>query len=337
MSRKTRVILIIAIIISLIASLAVVLIDNDEPEVSEAQDNRDTVYGERRLGIDAGVDEALADYRNIMIYGIDNKSRSDIMLVFSINKNTNKVKLFTIYRDTYLEMNDESILNFGGIEYKYFKCNHGYFKYGMDNSLKTLNRQLDLNIHEAIAMDWDDIAEFVDLCGGIEVNVTEAMIPYMGKFMDDGTEGLQPGHQVLMNKKAVAYLRCRKDADAAVRSHRNEAVFVQMFEKARDMTRAEQMEIFESLAEDVDTNMSRATMIDILDQLSSYEIEVCDGWPYDYSIEWHKTESYYFYVPHTLESNVSELHKVIFDQEDYVPTDEVRRISKVIEAGDDLE
>lgn len=337
MKRSTRKYLKIAILISLLGCLLVVFINPKQPEIEPAEEAYDTIYGDKMLGIDAGVDEELSGYRNIMVYGIDNKHRSDIMMVFSINEETKNVKLFSIYRDTYLKLNDDARLNFGGIEYKYFKCNHGYFNFGMTNSLKTLNSQLDLNIHEAIAMEWGDIAEFVDMVGGIDVDVTEAMIPHMGKFLDSEDGELKPGQQILMNDKAVAYLRCRKDSDATVRSHRNEAVFVQLFRKAQAMSEEQRLSLFDKIVADVDTNMSRAVMTDTLSEIAGYNLEVSDGWPYDYSIEWHRTGSYYFYVPHTLESNVSALHEEIFGQKGYVPTEHVREISKEIEETDELE
>lgn len=308
-----------------------------EPEITEPDDNQ-TIYGDDYLGIDARVDEELKDYRNILVYGIDNKHRSDIMMVFSINKNTNKVKLFSIYRDTYLKMNDDATLNFGGYEYQYFKCNHGYFKYGMQNSMKTLNSQLDLNVHEAIAMDWDTISKFVDMVGGIDVDIPADVLPFVNVSITKPENIIPaPGKYTLMNEQAIAYLRCRYDSNAVVRSHRNEDVFVQIFKKAQKMSTSEKMELFDAIVDDVDTNMSRNTMVDTLAQISELELEPCDGWPYDYSIEWHKTGSYYFYVPKTLESNVIALHKNIFDQVDYIPTDKVKTISEEIRTIDELE
>lgn len=332
--------LMIGIIVVLFAFgiiLGVGLLNNHDNENTDL-DEEQNLYGDDYLGIDARVDEELKDYRNVLIYGIDNKHRSDIMMVFSINKNTNKVKLFSIYRDTYLKMNDDATLNFGGYEYKYFKCNHGYFKFGMANSMKTLNSQLDLNVHEAIAMDWDTIAKFVNQVGGIDVEVTDTMLPKLNDLIENPDDKLSsPGEYTLKGARAVAYLRTRKDADATVRSHRNEDVFMQLFKKAQKMSTSEKMELFDSIVDDVDTNMSRNTMVDTLAQISEFEIEPCDGWPYEYSIEWHKTGSYYFYVPKTLESNVVELHKIIFDQKDYTPTDKVKAISEEIKSTDELE
>ena len=67
------------------------------------------------IGINPQVDSDLRNYRNIALLGIDARDmssdenvRSDAIIVASINKETNEIKMFSIYRDTMLDLGDNS-------------------------------------------------------------------------------------------------------------------------------------------------------------------------------------------------------------------------------------
>ena len=66
---------------------------------------------EEDLGITETVAENLTGYRNIAIFGVDSRSddygignRSDCIIIASINNNTGEIKLISVYRDTYVNI-----------------------------------------------------------------------------------------------------------------------------------------------------------------------------------------------------------------------------------------
>ena len=66
-------------------------------------------------------------YRNIALFGVDSTSgaltkntRSDTIMIASINQDTGECKLVSVYRDTYLNLSNDS----------YNKCNAAYAKGG---------------------------------------------------------------------------------------------------------------------------------------------------------------------------------------------------------------
>ena len=66
---------------------------------------------EEELQIDEEVEEQLTGYRNIAIFGVDSRSsslgkgnRSDCIIIVSINQATKEVKLASVYRDTYVQI-----------------------------------------------------------------------------------------------------------------------------------------------------------------------------------------------------------------------------------------
>ena len=101
------------------------------------------------LDIDDKIDNELSDYRNIAILGIDTRSdtfspgnRSDCIMIVSVNKETNEVKIASVYRDMYLDIDNR------GLD----KVTHAYSFGGPQLALNTLNKNLDLNISEFVAL-----------------------------------------------------------------------------------------------------------------------------------------------------------------------------------------
>ena len=100
------------LVVVLLVIIGFVLLSDSSEEIDGGPTA--SIWGDEMLGIDSDVDEALQGYRNILIFGLDAKQRSDIIMVASINKETNDVKVFSVYRDTYMQLNDEKTYSFSG-------------------------------------------------------------------------------------------------------------------------------------------------------------------------------------------------------------------------------
>ena len=90
---------------------------------------------------------------------------------------------------------------------------------------------------------------------------------------------------------------------------------------------------YDGIADEIDTNMSRNTLTETLALIASTELEETPGWPYEYSEMWQDDNSYYYFVSDTLETNVIELHKVLFGQEDYKPSETVMMLNEKLETA----
>ena len=311
-----------------------------EPEVPEAAEEEQTIYGDASLGIDAKVDEQLRDYRHILLLGIDNGNRSDLMMVLSINKKTNHIKSVVVHRDTYMQIAEDGTYNIKGVEREFYKCNRAYKRDGIYGAMKELNRHMDLNIKECIAIDWAGMAKFIDSMGGIDGYIDENMLEFVNNNVPTNdpdahfrVEG--PGQQHMNGWQGVQYLRARKYTGgiAPKRDARNQEVMMQLYEKAKTMSIAEISEVYEGVADDIDTNMSRNTLTDTLALISQSTLEGTESWPYEYSEMWQDDNSYYYFVCDTLESNVIELHKVMFGQENYQPSETVKMLNEKLETA----
>lgn len=289
----------------------------EAPAEEQPDEGISTLYGDESLGIDPGVDEQLKDYRLIALFGIDNGSRNDINIIISVNKIDGTAKLVSVIRDSYMLLNWETENTPGA----YNRCNLGYARGGKYEAMKVLNRNLDLNIRECICVDWDCAAHLVDLMGGLKVNIDgEDMLDAINKLLPDDNKIAQTGEQILNGWQAVQYLRVRKydNGGTIARAHHNEDVFLQLYDQAKSMSASEVVDVYDEIADELDTTMSRNTLTDTLAQIAAVDIEKTDEWPY----EWIRMENddNGYRVPMSLASNVKELHRVLFGQEDYQPS-----------------
>lgn len=313
--KKKNNISIIFIFIALIALIFLIVagVIKDKEAENAKKEDVETTYGDEYLCIDPDVDKAFADYRMIEIAGIDNGSRSDVIFVVAINKKSNESKLFTIYRDTLMKISSEGkTYKWGGNKYQYYKCNRSFQKEGKYGSMKMLNSHLDLNIREFLGLDWTGVEFLVNEIGGIEL---------------DGA--------ILNGKDAVSHLRERHKPgwDAGTRSHRNEDILIQVFNKIKNMDTTSAIELYDKLAPQFVTNMSRATVTDTISTLAQINVETCEGFPYEYDILWDQWDAYYYWVAKDdLMSNVIKLHKDVFGQTDYTPSARLKDINEELNA-----
>lgn len=289
------------------------------------------------IGINATVDDELSGYENIAILGIDSRdmeddsdARSDSIIIASINKETNEIKMFSVYRDTMLDLEEH------GLD----KITHAYYYGKAEGALRTLNRNLDLNIKEVVVVNWRAVAEMVDAVGGIKIKISEAEMNEMNKYIgetadktgldDEDIEITETGKQMVNGVQAVTYARIRKDALTGDyrRNERMKIVVRKVFKKAKNPSLSMISKVAADVLPQIKTNMSSTDVMKRLIMLKKYEMtDSTTGWPYKVG-EYVGTA--WYGPPWTLHSNVVELHEKFFDQADYTPTDTVESISESI-------
>lgn len=290
----------------------------------------------KALGIDSRVAKELANYRNIALLGIDardmnddKQTRSDAMIIASVDKQTNEVRLVSLYRDTYVNIGDNYGLD---------KMTHAYFYGGATQTLQTINRNLDLNCEEVVVVNWKSVADTVDALGGLDIEIKESEIKEMNKYIKDTQKNIggskkkikKAGKQTLNGIQAVTYARIRKDSAQGDhrRNERMKIVLAAAFNKAKTLSLNQLNEIANEILPDIKTNMTTNQMMEILLELASYSITDSKSWPYHWT-DWTYNGIWYG-PPVTLERNVVQLHEEFFKQKDYEPTDKVKGISDSI-------
>ena len=296
------------------------------------------------IGISSYAEERLKDYRNIALLGIDTRgddyskgNRTDTIMIISINKKTNEVNLFSIYRDTALRVNE------GGKE-RIDKINHAY-SYGVygntgvdpaQNTLKSLNQSLDLNIKEFVTINFDTLVDVIDELGGVTITVEENEIKNINEYIWEtalvaGKEETyidHAGEQLLNGVQAVTYARIRSTAGGDYkRAERQRIVLDAIIKKAKEVGILELNRISDELLPHLHTNMTNNDILSLLPKFIGLKINESKGWPY--SVEGYTTDRW-LAIPTTLESNVIKLHREIFKDEEYTPSETVKEISNEI-------
>ena len=287
--------------------------------------------------ITPSVDENLKDYRNILILGSDARadedidySRTDAIIVMSINKKNNDVRLISVMRDSYLKMayGDEMILD---------KLTHAHAYGGGVNTAATLNRSLDLNISEYIVFNWKSVADTVDTLGGIKVKVRENEIDDLNRYGKETAENVggtftrieKAGVQTLDGVQATTYCRIRKTSGGdAGRTVRYKKILSGVMKKA--ITRPDKIgKVVDIISPNIRTNMSQKDMFTAGVRAPLFDMKKGFTWPFDYYAG-YLPDGISYVVPVTLESNVRELHEKAFDQQGYQLSDVAQEINQLI-------
>lgn len=287
----------------------------------------------------------MTGYRNIALFGVDSRegaltknTRSDTIMVASINMETGDCKLVSVFRDTYLNLSNDS----------YNKCNAAYAKGGPMQAINMLNMNLDLDITDFVTIGFEGLIDVIDAVGGVEINVTEAEIKHLNNYQismvgkssdginftaNEGTDYIpvkSPGMQTLNGLQATAYCRIRYVGDDFQRAERQRTVIKAIMDKAK-ANPGKLTGIAESVFDEVYTSLDLSEILGILSNITKYQIVDEMGFP-DETMRAGGTigNKGSCIVPLTLENNVILLHEFMFGEKNYEPSSTVKTCSQQI-------
>ena len=175
--QRKRIILFSVEILALVVLALVLWAVGKQDAVQHITINESQIVENMNDGVEEN--ETMQGYRNIALFGIDARdddlkkgNRSDTIMIASINQDTNEVKLVSVYRDTYLNLSNDT----------YNKCNAAYAAGGPEQAILMLNTNLDLNITEYISINFNGLIELVNALGGVQINVEEAEIEHLNNY-----------------------------------------------------------------------------------------------------------------------------------------------------------
>lgn len=348
-ARKKRKLVVFGIEIAIIAVMLVALVfvlrltDSDSAPLRATVDD----ITPEKIGVSEEIQQKLEDkddpmnkYLNIALFGVDATStsqkalikgfRSDSTIIASINLETYDVKLLSVYRDTYLNLGNDS----------YNKCNGAYSAGGATQALTMLNSNLDLYITNFVTVSYKGLSGAIDALGGITIDVQPEEIQYINGYQASVAEVMKceytpvqsSGPQTLNGIQAAAYCRIRATAgDDFKRTQRQRDVLKQMLIKAKSADASSLTRAFNALSSDVYTSLDNDTVIDILKNINRYNIVSDTGFPNE---EMRKTGTLgskgSCVVPNNLEMGVKWIHGYLFDDMEYVPSTTVIEYSNRI-------
>lgn len=282
--------------------------------------------------------DKLSNYRNIAVLGIDARqnesfkgSRSDAIVIVSIDKNTGNIKLISVMRDSYLY--------FVGYDDKTLvldKVTHAHAFGGPTNTCLALNKALDLNIKEFVVLDWKAVADTVDNMGGVEIEVKQNELRDLNRWGPETARNTNrtwhrinsPGKYNLDGAQAATYCRIRKTSGGDTgRNDRYKKVMAALLSRAKHSP-GKVNSTMDKVFPQIQTNMSTMQIMKMIPIMATMKIDKSIGWPYKY---WGGIiRGKWLAVPKTLESNNKKLHKEAFDDPDYELSDQAKRINDMI-------
>lgn len=285
------------------------------------------------------VETTMKGYRNIALFGVDSttgaltkNTRSDTIMIASINMDTGECKLVSVYRDTYLNLSNDS----------YNKCNAAYAKGGPEQAINMLNMNLDMNITDFVTVGFAGLSDTIDALGGVMIDVDSEELKHLNNYQICMAEDLKrsytpvssTGYQLLDGLQATAYCRIRYTAgDDFKRAARQREVLMAIAEKARTASPATLNEIANKVFGEVYTSLDLSEIISILGEVTKYKIVDQGGFPEE-SMRATGTigSKGSCVVPVSLESNVTWLHEFLFGDKEYNPSEAVKSYSNKIKA-----
>lgn len=276
-------------------------------------------------------------YRNIALFGVDSttgaltkNTRSDTIMIASINQDTGECKLVSVYRDTYLNLSNDS----------YNKCNSAYAKGGPEQAISMLNMNLDLNITDFVTVGFAGLTDTIDALGGVYVDVDDSEISHLNNYQlciaEDLKRSYTPvtstGYQLLDGLQATGYCRIRYTAgDDFKRAERQREVLTAVADQAKKATLPQLTETANAVFSEVYTSLDLSEIVEMLGNVNTYYISETGGFPTeDMRATGTIGSKGSCVIPTNLEENVKWLHQFLFDDNDYEPSETVKKCSEQI-------
>lgn len=308
--------------------------------------NHETI-NEEELDVNESVTEnqVMKGYTTIALVGIDSRDdklksdwNSDTMIIASINNDTKKVKLVSVYRDTYLCLGEDEDEN-----NSYGLANSAYCTGGAKKMINMLNKNLDMNISDFVTVNFQAVAETVELLGGIDVEMKKEEVVHLNNYCVETSEvtGMDytpleeiEGVHHLNGVQAVAYARIRKTSGNDFRrAARQREVIYRIVEKAKNSSIATLNTVLDKIFPMIYTSLTEKEILSMGMNMLSYDIEDQTGFPFDHlygDTAKEAMDGVDCVLPITLESNVIKLHEFLYPEDSYVPSNEVKTYSQEI-------
>lgn len=230
-------------------------------------------FNEEELGINEELPQT--GVTNIALFGLDTRAdsedgRSDAIIILSIDRDHNKIKLSSIARDTLVNVKDYG-WNDNSRDDDWTKITHAFKFGGAAAAVRALNENFNMNISKYVFVNFYEFSYIIDYLGGVDIDIQQREIAQMNKHirgMDSKSdleieEITSAGMQTLTGGQALAYARLRKIDSDVVRGDRQRAVMEAAFNKAKEQPVTKFPEMITKVLSICNTNLSMRECLEI--------------------------------------------------------------------------
>jgi LCP family protein required for cell wall assembly len=255
---------------------------------------------------------------NIALFGVDRRSqneasRSDALMIATIDKKHKKIKISSIMRDSYVNVPGRGKT----------KITHAYAYGGPQLAIRTLNENFQLNIKDYITVDFFSLEKIINALGGVQINVTKEELPLINGYMAE-TSAIEnvkpvnltkPGLQKLNGMQAVAYTRIRYTAGGDYeRTERQRTVLTALFDKVQEGGVAKYPSVVSNILPFTETSISKLDLISMGTSVLTSGTKTLEQsrFPLDNQGK-GQTISGVWYLVFDIKTTTDQLHKFIYN------------------------
>ena len=271
-------------------------------------------------------------YLNVALFGVDSReaslgkgTRSDTIMIASLNQETGEVKISSVYRDTILQQSDGT----------YNKANAAYSFGGVEEAVALLNKNLDLNIEHYVAVNFNAMIDVIDTLGGLDIELTEEEVKYTNMYCDETAvvtgrpfeeDLVGAGVHHLDGVQATSFCRIRyTKGDDFKRTERQRFVIEKIVEKLQAANLATINKIADDVFVEVGTNFTLPEILSYAKDFKKYTLGETTGFPFNKSTGTLSGIGSSV-LPTDLAGDVQQLHQFFFGDDGYTPSDVVLSI-----------
>ncbi|KRG08771.1 transcriptional regulator [Lederbergia galactosidilytica] len=252
------------------------------------QDDRDGKSDLRETKVDPKIDNV-----SILFIGIDESSkrsqgantRSDALLLATLNEKQKSVNLLSIPRDTYAYIDEVGYST---------KINHAHKFGGPKATIETVENLLDIPVDYYVRVDFEAFMEIIDALGGVDIDVPFAFSEQDSKDRANAIS-LEAGLQTLDGEQALAFARTRHMDNDIERGKRQQEVIKAITNKAASGATIPKLgQIIDAIGNNMKTNMT-------FDEIKAFADYGISG---NLSINTMNLDGFDTYIPNSAGNNV---------------------------------
>ncbi len=245
---------------------------------------------------------------NILLIGVDGDyidkgNRSDAMMILTIDEVNNDIRMTSLARDTYVNIDG----------YSTEKLTHAYAYEGPNLLINTISNNFNIDIDRYVAVSFESFEKIIDLLGGVEIDVSNKEVSQI-----KGVE--KSGKQNLNGAQALDYSRIRYIDSAYERDNRQRTVIEALYNKFRNDTDGKFLEIANELLRYTKTNISPIEIISIANtvtKINDSSIEQIE-FPFEEARNGHIiSDEKGWVIEWDKDYNNEKLNKFIYDYDSY--------------------
>ncbi|MED1489200.1 LCP family protein [Bacillus smithii] len=203
-----------------------------------------------------GVDDRSPDFKQ--------KTRSDALILATLNRKNHSVKLLSIPRDSYVYI---------PIIGEKQKITHAHAYGGTQATIDTVEHLLDVPVDFYVKMNFKGFVDVVNALGGVKVKV-----PYEfteKNSTDSAPVHLTPGVHNLSGEEALALARTRKHDNDIMRGERQQMILEAIVKKAKSVNAVTKYpDVIEAVGQNMKTNLSFSQMKSLVSFGTSGDLKI---------------------------------------------------------------